>query len=110
MSDQLSILGASPDGKRYRCRRSYCPNRYDDVVGADGWGKKKSGAECLPCLYAMQMVSHGQTPEQIEAAPEMVEQFNSTLYKMGWSWRDIKDSYERIQRLPQEQREYELIM
>jgi len=95
--------------RRYKCRRPYCPNYYDDIVGASGWGNIKSGAECLPCLYAMQMVSHGQTPEQIEESPHMVNEFNSTLDKMGWSWQDIKDSYARIKQLPAEAQANELL-
>jgi hypothetical protein len=55
---------------RHKCRHKYCPNLYDDVIGQEGWGGGLKGAECIPCLYAHQMLDQGQTPEQIEALKE----------------------------------------
>jgi hypothetical protein len=95
---------------RYKCRRPYCPNHYDDVIGADGWGGVMKGAECVPCLYAIQMVHQGTTIEQVEGCPEMLEQFHDLLGKTGWTWQHVKDSYSRIMMLPKDVQEAQLIM
>jgi hypothetical protein len=92
---------------RHKCRRPYCPNHYTDVIG-DCW--PQSGAECIPCLYAIQMVSQGTTPEQVEAVPELLENFISLLEKTGWSWQHVKDSYSRIAMLPSDVQEIQLMM
>jgi hypothetical protein len=84
--------------RRHKCRHSYCPNYYDDVVGKAGWTQHATldGAECLPCLYANQIADGGKTIEEIEAVPAMVAMFESTLGPMGWGWQDVKDAYQRV--------------
>ncbi len=83
----------------YACRNKFCPNRYDDTIGGDhAFGKKRSGAECIPCLYADQMVNQGLTIEKVEAVPHLMEMFVGLLSKTGWTWQDMKDSYERMRR------------
>lgn len=82
---------------RHKCRNAWCENRYDDIIGGDqAFGKHKAGAVCIPCLYAEQMVSQGQTLEQVEAVPKAMEMFLSLLGKTGWTWQHVKDSYARI--------------
>ena len=83
--------------RRYPCRNTGCPNYYDDVIGGDNaFGKHKSGAECIPCLYADQMVSHGQTIEQVEAVPHLMDMFLGLLEKTGWTWDHVKEAHKRI--------------
>jgi hypothetical protein len=97
-------------GKRRKCRRSYCPNHYDEDIGAPGsWGKNARG-ECVPCFFAMQMVELGNTIERIEAFPAYMAEIIPFLEKCGWDWQDVKDSYARINALPAEARESELVM
>lgn len=82
---------------RYRCRNKFCPNRYGDVIGGDNaFGKHKAGAVCIPCLYAEQMTEHGQTIDQVEGVPHLMEMFIGLLAKTGWTWQDVKDSYARM--------------
>jgi hypothetical protein len=71
---------------RQKCRRTYCPNYYDDVVGQKGWTQHASlkGAECIPCM------------------------FSDLLAKTGWTWQHVKDSYQRVMALPPDIREREL--
>lgn len=95
---------------KYKCRRPYCSNHYDDVIGADGWGGVMSGAECVPCMYAMQMVSQGTTVEQVEGNSELLGAFHELLSKTGWTWQHVKDSYSRINMLPDGVREAQLMM
>lgn len=92
---------------QHKCRRPYCGNHYTDVIG-DCWPTE--GAECVPCMYAIQMVSQGTTPEQVEAAPELLEQFNTLLGKIGWTWQHVKDSYSRITMLPSDVQKAQLMM
>lgn len=82
----------------HKCRHSYCPNRYSDVVGQKGWTQhaQLKGAECIPCLYANQMVNQGQTAEQVEAVPQLMEMVHGLLSATGWKWQDVKDSMARI--------------
>lgn len=83
--------------QRHRCRHRFCPNHYDDVIGGEGaFGKKKSGAECLPCFYAGQMILSSQTAEEVESAPYLMQAFTEFLEKTGWAWQDVKDSYQRM--------------
>jgi hypothetical protein len=82
--------------KGYKCRNKWCQKRYTDVVGKQGWTQKDTlrGAECIPCLYAKQMVQQGITPERVQAeTPTMVEAFETSLGPMGWRWSDIAESY-----------------
>jgi hypothetical protein len=98
-------VGAPTTAKRYKCRHSYCPNYYDDVIGQGGWGTNPKKAECVPCLYAHQLLSQGQTPQDVESIPQFIEMFNSALPPMGWTWQHVKDCYQRLAALPAEQRD-----
>lgn len=93
--------------ERHKCRRPYCNNYYTDVIG-DCW--PTTGAECVPCMYALQMVSQGTTPEQVEAVPQLTESFLDLLEKTGWTWQHVKDSYARIQMLPADVQQAQLEM
>lgn len=89
--------------RRYKCRHAFCPNHYTDVIGGDtAFGKHKAGAECIPCLYAAQMVDQGQTIEQVETVPQVLEMFLKVLTMNGWTWQDMKDSYQRMKLAPRE--------
>lgn len=82
---------------RHKCRHKFCPNRYDDVIGGDNaFGKKKTGAECMPCFYASQMIQNEQTPEQIETSQQLMEMFTAHFENVGWCWQDVKDAYQRM--------------
>ena len=61
-------------------------------------------------MYAIQIVSQGMTPEQVESAPELLEQFNALLEKTGWAWQHVKVSYARIKALPSDIQETQLMM
>jgi hypothetical protein len=91
-----------------KCRRSYCSNQFSDIIG--GIPTVSAGHECVPCLYAVQMVSQGTTPEQVESIPEMMESFASLLEKTGWTWQHVKDSYARLSLLPSDVQHSELMM
>lgn len=80
-----------------KCRNAYCPNRYDDVIGQQGWTQHKSlkGGECVPCLYVNQMLDQGQTIEQVEAVPQAKQMFLDLLAKTGWTWQHVIDAYQR---------------
>jgi len=80
----------------HNCRQQGCPNRYDDVIGVWPLGKKLSGADCLPCYYAGLMKYIGQSPEDIEQAPELMSTFITHLATMGWTWGQVKGSYARL--------------
>jgi hypothetical protein len=84
--------------KGLKCRNSYCPNFYSDVIGKAGWTQRKElkGAECIPCLYANQMFDHGTTPEKVEAVPQLMKMFDDLLTNTGWTWQHVKDSYLRV--------------
>ena len=83
--------------RRYKCRHAFCPNHYTDVIGGDtAFGKHKTGAVCVPCFYAEQMIEQGQTIEQVEERPELTEMFVGLLGKTGWTWQDMQDSYQRM--------------
>jgi hypothetical protein len=83
---------------RYKCRHSFCPNRYDDVIGGDNaFGKHKAGAVCVPCLYAEQMVHQGLSIERVEAVPHLMEMFVNLLGNTGWTWQHVKDSFRRME-------------
>jgi len=100
----------STQTKRRKCRRSFCPNYYDDVIGSPGsWGKGAK-AECIPCLFACQMVDQGQTIEQIEAVPDLMSQFATLLESTGWTWEDVKQSFGRLSSLVPADRETEILM
>jgi len=89
--------------RRYKCRHAFCPNHYTDVIGGDtAFGKHRSGAVCIPCLYAEQMIEQEQTIEQVEECPEVTEMFTTLLHKAGWTWQDMKDSYQRMKTAPRE--------
>ena len=83
----------SPERQRqpaggWKCKFPWCPNRYTDVVGGDNaFGKGRKNATCIPCMYAEQMVRHGQTIEQVEALPHLMEMFTDLLAKTGWTWQ-----------------------
>lgn len=95
----------------HKCRRHYCQNRYTDTIGEENsWRQSKKGAECVPCLYAVQMVSQGMSPEQVEAAPELLEMFLALLDKTGWTWWHVKESHSRLTRLPDDVQQAELMM
>jgi hypothetical protein len=82
---------------RYKCRNAGCPNHYSDVIGGDkAFGAHKAGAECVPCLYANQMVDQGTTPEQVEAVPHLMEMFLQLLGNTGWTWQHVKDCHARM--------------
>src|ERR1017187_1667028 len=83
-----------------KCRHAYCPNRYSDVVGQRGWTQHPTlkGAECIPCLYANQMVDGGQSPEQIELCATLMQMFAELLDATGWKWSDVQDAYARVMR------------
>lgn len=89
---------SSPKAQRhYRCKQKDCPNMFTDVLGGNnafGANAKKS-ADCIPCNIAAQMIENNQTPEQIEAVPQMMELMQSTLRKTGWTWEHVKDSLAR---------------
>lgn len=95
---------------RHKCCHTYCPHQYDDVIGQKGWTQHASlkGAECIPCMYAIQMVRQGQTVEQVEAVPQLMQMFSDLLAKTGWSWQQVKDSYQRVMALSSEAREREV--
>jgi hypothetical protein len=80
---------------RHKCRNSYCPNLYDDVVGKQGWGGATHGAECIPCLYARQMIAQGQTPDQVEKVPHLMKAFSDLLAKTGWTWEQVREAHVR---------------
>lgn len=81
---------------RHKCKNKWCPNYYDDVIGGDNaFGKHKAGAECIPCLYADQMVEYEITIEQVEAVPALMNQFLQLLGNTGWTWEHMKESYNR---------------
>ncbi len=84
-------------GKRtYRCRQQGCPNVYTEVLGGDAaFGMNYSGADCMPCYFAALLVEYGQTPEQIEESEQLMEMFHPFLERTGWSWDNVKDSYQR---------------
>lgn len=80
----------------HKCRQKGCPNTYTHVVGGIGaFGARMSGADCLPCFYAAQLLENGQTPEQIEAVPQIMELFLPHLTEAGWTWEHVKASFER---------------
>jgi hypothetical protein len=82
--------------QRFKCRQAGCPNTYTNVIGGDNaFGKNHSGADCVPCNIAAQMLDNGQTPEQIEACPQMMELMLQVLKGSGWTWQDVKDSLPR---------------
>jgi hypothetical protein len=82
--------------RTYHCRQADCPNSYTDVLGGDAaFGSNYSGADCVPCYFAALMLSQNQTPAQVEARPELFEQMSSYLERTGWTWEDVKASYER---------------
>jgi hypothetical protein len=56
-------------GGRHECRRAYCHNLYDEVIGGAGWGGDGSGAECVPCMYAVQMVGQAPAPTWSRPCP-----------------------------------------
>jgi len=77
---------------KHKCRNyKLCGNTYTDVAGK-GWGKP-SVADCLPCYYAGLMRQVGQTPESVEGVPAFMEEFMPSLQKMGWTWEDVRRSY-----------------
>lgn len=82
---------------QFRCRQKGCPNTFTDVIGGDmAFGKNaKKSADCTPCNIAAQMIEYGQTPEQIEAVPQMMELMLSTLKNTGWTWQHVKDCLQR---------------
>lgn len=61
-------------------------------------------------MYAIQMVSQGTTPEQVEAMPELFAEFHALLERTGWTWRHVKDSYSRIKELPSDAQQTQLMM
>lgn len=99
-------MKSTQTAKRHKCRHSYCPNHYDDVIGKAGWTQRDSlkGAECVPCLYAVQLSNQGTTPEKVETVPHLMEMFTKLLANTGWTWQHVKDSYQRIQTLPNDLR------
>ncbi len=42
------------------------------------------------------MTDHGQTPEQIEAVPHLMEQFDKLLAATGWTWQHVRDAHQRM--------------
>lgn len=82
---------------RHKCCNADCLNYYDDVIGGDNaFGKRKAGATCIPCLYAEQMVDGGQTSEQVEAVPRLMEMFLQLLANTGWTWDHVKAAHLRM--------------
>ena len=90
---------ASPSAHRHKCRNVDCSNYYDDVIGGDSaFGKHKAGAECIPCLYAAQMVDQGTSVEKVESVPHLMEMFTRLLANTGWTWEHVKEAHARIWR------------
>jgi len=58
------------------------------------FGKHPTG-DCIPCFLAAEMIENGQTPEQVEAVPQLMELMLSFLGKTGWVWGDLKASFDR---------------
>lgn len=89
---------------RHKCRHKFCFNRYDDVIGGDGaFGKKKTGAECMPCFYASSLIENELTPERVEGNSQFMAEMLPHLERTGWTWQDVKDAYLRMKdRDPQE--------
>lgn len=58
------------------------------------FGKHPKG-ECVPCGIAAEMIRNNQTPEQIEAVPQMVGLMLSFLESTGWTWGHVKESIKR---------------
>jgi hypothetical protein len=81
----------APAPVRHKCRYPYCHNHYDDVIG----GGSQKGGDCIPCLYANQMLDHGQTIEQVEGVPHLMEMFSRLLSNTGWTLQHVKESYAR---------------
>lgn len=82
--------------RNHRCRQKNCPNTYSDVIGGEmAFGKHYSGAECLPCFYAALIIEYGLTIEQIEQSENFMGMMQPHLEKTGWSWNDVRDSYQR---------------
>lgn len=81
--------------KRFRCAQKTCPNTYNEVIGGDGWGGTKSGADCLPCYFAGMIRQTGSTPERIEGNLEFMAMMETNLRKGGWTWQQVKESFAR---------------
>ncbi len=83
--------------RAYRCRQDGCPNYFSEVIGGDNaFGKNAiKSSDCIPCNFAAQMVDNGQTPEMVEAIPELLEGFIDLLEKTGWTWEHVKESFTR---------------
>lgn len=82
--------------KRHRCRQTGCPNTYVFVLGGDmAFGRHYQDGECIPCFYAALLLEYGLTPERVENSEQMMEMFLPHLDKMGWTWNDVRDSYQR---------------
>ena len=78
------------------CAQKGCPNRYTEVIGGGGWGAKvRPGADCLPCYYAALLRRLNSTPEAVEGNARFMSEMESHLTKGGWSWQDVKRSYNR---------------
>jgi len=58
----------------------------------------------------MQITEQGQTLEEIEAFSQFMDGVKPFLEQIGWCWQDVKDSYARINMLPNDQRQHELVM
>lgn len=96
--------------QRHKCRRKYCPNFYDELIGEPGsWSKRDKGGECVPCMFAIQLASQGMEPDTVSSSSELAGQFDSFLSKTGWCWQDVIDSYQRIQGLPEDVLDAELL-
>ena len=79
----------------FHCRnkKQGCQNRYDEIIGAAGWGGTGPGGDCLPCYYAGLMRQVNQTPDTVEAAPQLIGELMPSLAKMGWTWGHVRQSY-----------------
>ena len=78
----------------YRCVQKGCTNVYTETTGGDQ--RYSKGATCLPCYYAGQLQHNGQTPDQIEANPQLLAMMKPHLIRGGWTWDDVKHSFNTV--------------
>lgn len=91
--------------RRYKCRNSFCTNHYDEIIGGDkAFGSKKTGAVCIPCLYAAQLLDTGLTLDKVDETPHVKRMFLGLLAKTGWTWDDMIFSYQRMKAAPVSER------
>lgn len=57
------------------------------------FGKHYGGGDCIP--YAALFISYGLTPERAEASPQLMNLALPHLENLGWTWDDLKASFQR---------------